>query len=110
MGGATVYLNASLHDEDCHTYQLSAVADRNGEFAVGPVEEFRWIEFVYGDPVAGWTLCVDTPGGRKVLLTQGGIGRPGSKMDIQCDVSAAKVGRVAHFGGTIEEGNTCSIR
>jgi hypothetical protein len=98
LSNASVYLDATFHSDNCYKYDLVAKTDQNGEFKIGPIEEFRWIAFIYGDPVANWTLCVDTTNGRKILLRQGGIGMPPWKLDVKCDISKSETSYIEAFG------------
>ena len=98
LSHASVYLDATINNEECHEYILVTKTNQNGEFSIGPVKEFRWIAYIYGDPVAYWTLCVDTTSGREVLLKQGGIGMPRTELDIKCDISNDDISYIEAFG------------
>jgi len=101
LSNTSVYLDATFHSEKCYNYDLVTKTNQDGEFNIGPVKEFRWIAFIYGDPVANWALCVDTKNGRKIVLEQGGIGMPPTELDIKCDVSKTEIFYIEAFG-TIE--------
>jgi hypothetical protein len=101
VADARVYLDATFDGENCEQFDMQAETNETGEFAIGPVKKFRWVVLLFGDPVASWRLCVDTPEGKKVLLQQGGIGMSPLTLNIECDISSSEIRYIEAFG-TIE--------
>ncbi|MEJ2192972.1 MAG: hypothetical protein P8Y39_11645 [Nitrospirota bacterium] len=101
VSDARVYLDATFDSKNCEQYDMQAETTEAGEFVIGPVKKFRWVVLLIGDPIAYWTLCVDTPEGKKVLLQQGGIGMSPLTLTIECDISSSEIRYIEAFG-TIE--------
>jgi hypothetical protein len=101
VSDAHLYLDATFDGENCEQYDMQSETTETGEFAIGPVKKFRWVVPLIGDPVASWTLCVDTAEGRKAVLYQGGIGMSPLTLNIECDISSSEIHYMEAFG-TIE--------
>lgn len=82
-----VYLNTqSLNN--CAIFNSVTATDEQGEFTIGPIgKKFKWLPILIEYPNPSWELCVDTRDGRRAILTQGGIGMPPLKLEVNCDLS-----------------------
>ena len=62
-------------------------SDGDGHFAIGPIAELEFIQWLIGDPLFGYNLKITVGEHTYLGLSEFGLGYAPSHIEVRCDVS-----------------------
>lgn len=96
LGRTKIYLSTGR--DECVKPYITSQTNAIGQFEIGPVKEVEYFVFFMGDPTVWWSLCLEAKGTHHAIMSQGGIGRSPSVLQVRCDVSQKQDTYINAFG------------
>ena len=82
VANAEIELTAKFTDR-----KATVRSDGNGHFAIGPIAEMEFIQWLIGDPLFGYNLNITVGEHTYLGLSEFGLGYAPSHIEVRCDVS-----------------------
>ena len=86
VSGAIVALSYSRRDSSCAQSTHQVTTDESGSFEISAVEEFRFIELLFGDTLYEWYVCITEGSSRFAGHSGGSVGRVPERITLRCDL------------------------